>query len=69
MNVVLHDIQVHPRAVFAEVRTKAAPAGTGVVFVYVPSAHAVRALPTEGTDAATLSGLVENDSSASGAFR
>lgn len=54
----------------AEVRDKSASVPPrAVVFVYVPSAHAVRALPAKGLDAALLPGLVENDSSTSGAYR
>ena len=61
-----------PSAVLVRVgdTSAAAPERGGVIFVYVPSAHAVRALPAEGTDAGLLSGLLaENDSKASGAFR
>lgn len=63
-------LQVFPQAIMAEVREKSASApARAVVFVYVPSAHAVRALPAKGLDAALLPGLVENDSSSSGAYR
>ena len=63
-------LQVFPQAIMAEVRDKSASVpARAVVFVYVPSAHAVRALPAKGLDAALLPGLVENDRSSSGAYR
>ena len=71
--------QAWPQAVRVDVREKqgaaaaakdaAAAAGFSCVLVYMPSAHAVRAVPADGTDGGALQILVENDSSATGAYR